>query len=56
MLFHTFFSDIVNPSIVGSILSHAQSENPRLRNVAKIFLTDFCNEQDIHSAITSNTT
>ncbi|XP_022160857.1 armadillo repeat-containing protein 7 isoform X2 [Myzus persicae] len=48
-------TDIVNPSIVGCMLSHAESENPKLRNVAKIFLTDFCTEHDIQTAITSNT-
>jgi len=48
-------TDIVNPSTVGYMLLHAQSENPKLRNVAKIFLTDFCTEHDIQTAVTFNT-
>ncbi|XP_050438134.1 armadillo repeat-containing protein 7 isoform X2 [Adelges cooleyi] len=45
-------TDIINPSIVGCVLHYAQSENPRLRNVAKIFLEDFCTEKDIQTANT----
>lgn len=48
------FTDIVNPSIVGCMLLHARSENPKLRNVANIFLTDFCTEHDIQSAVATN--
>ncbi|VVC36442.1 Armadillo-type fold,Armadillo,Armadillo-like helical [Cinara cedri] len=43
-------TDIVNPSVVGRVLSHARSENPRLKNVANIFLTDFCTGNDIQTA------
>ncbi|XP_050548941.1 armadillo repeat-containing protein 7-like isoform X2 [Daktulosphaira vitifoliae] len=48
-------TDIVNPSIVGCIMHYAQSENPRLKNVAKIFLDDFCSENDIKTALMFNT-
>lgn len=46
------FSDIVNPSVVGRVLLHARSENPMLRNVANIFLTDICTGSDIQTATT----
>lgn len=49
-VFFFFLPDIVNPTVVGRVLSAARSENPKLRNVANVFLTDFCTERDVQAA------
>lgn len=48
--FSFFFADIVNPSVVGHVLRHSRSDNPKLRNVANVFLTDLCTERDLRAA------
>lgn len=48
--------NITTPSIIVKVLHYNNSTNPRFKNLAEIFLKDFCTEEQIEAAKKSGST
>lgn len=43
------FADITSDKVIEQILRRAKSDNPRIRNLAKVFLEDYCTAEQVQS-------
>lgn len=49
-LFHFTVSEITSTKVVKQMLIRAKSDNPRIQNLAKIFLLDYCTPEQVKVA------
>lgn len=45
-----FFSEITSVNNIKCMLKHSRGRNRRLKNLAQIFLEDFCSEKEVKVA------
>lgn len=55
-LMYPMFTDITSDKVIEQILQRAESDNPRIRNLAKVFLEDYCTPEQVQCVKASQDT